>query len=168
MGAERSEVREPIKRILVPVDFSRDSQNALRSAADLAATFGAEIVTLHVVEPVHVAEPYMGIAPQAGIFLDEEVRNAKAVLAGIGTDLKKKGQRVRTMVAAGPPAPLIVDTAKDIGADLIVMGTHGRTGLAHIFIGSVAEKVVRTAQCPVLTVRSATTKRSATKRAAPT
>jgi universal stress protein A len=75
----------------------------------------------------------------------------------------KKGQRVRTMVAAGPPALLIVDTAKDIGTDLIVMGTHGRTGLAHMFIGSVAEKVVRTPSCPVLTVRGAVRKRSATR-----
>ncbi|HEX7408479.1 MAG TPA: universal stress protein [Candidatus Binatia bacterium] len=157
-------VRKPINRILVPVDFSPDSQNALRYAADLAAVFGAEIMMLHVVEPVYVAEPYLGVAPEFGMFLDEQMRNAKAVLAGLGTDLKKKGQRVRTMVTAGPPALLIVDTAKDIGTDLIVMGTHGRTGLAHMFIGSVAEKVVRTAQCPVLTVRGAASKRTATKR----
>ncbi len=67
------------------------------------------------------------------------------------------------MVATGPPALLIVDTAKDVRADLLVMGTHGRTGVAHILIGSVAEKVVRTAQCPVLTVRGAGRKRRAPK-----
>ncbi len=156
-------MRKPIKRILVPVDFSPDSRNALQYAADLAAVSRAEIVMLHVVEPVYVAEPYMGVAPEVGIFLDEQRRNAKAVLARLGTDLKKKGQRVRTMVTAGPPALLIVDAAKDLRADLIVMGTHGRTGLAHMLIGSVAEKVVRTAQCPVLTVRGAVGKRRGSK-----
>jgi universal stress protein A len=158
-------VHSRINRILVPVDFSPDSQNALRYAADLAAACGAEIMMLHVVEPVYVTEPYLGVAPEFGMFLDEQMRNAKAVLADLGTDLKKKGQRVRTMVAAGPPALLIVDTAKDIRTDLIVMGTHGRTGVAHLFIGSVAEKVVRTAQCPVLTVRGAVRKRRAPKSA---
>jgi nucleotide-binding universal stress UspA family protein len=154
-------VHSHINRILVPFDFSPDSHNALRYAADLATVFGAEIVTLHVVEPVYVTEPYLGVAPEVGMFLDEQIRNAKAVLAGLGTDLKKKGQRIRTVVAAGPPALLIVDTAKDIGTDLIVMGTHGRTGVAHMLIGSVAEKVVRTASCPVLTVRGAVRKRTA-------
>jgi nucleotide-binding universal stress UspA family protein len=157
-------VHSHINRILVPVDFSPDSRNALRYAADLAAVFSAEIVMLHVVEPVYVAEPYLGVAPEAGMFLDEQIRNAKAVLADLGTALKKKGQRVRTMVAAGPPVLLIVDTAKDLGTDLIVMGTHGRTGVAHVLIGSVAEKVVRTASCPVLTVRGAARKRTATRR----
>ncbi len=156
-------MRKAIKRILVPVDFSPDSRNALQYAADLAAVFRAGIVTLHVVEPVYVAEPYLGVAPEVGILLDEQVRNAKAVLARLATDLKKKGQRIRTMVTAGPPALLIVDVAKDVRADLIVMGTHGRTGLAHLLIGSVAEKVVRTAQCPVLTVRGAVGKRRASK-----
>jgi nucleotide-binding universal stress UspA family protein len=86
-------VHSRINRILVPVDFSPDSQNALRYAADLAAVFGAEIVTLHVVEPVYVTEPYLGVAPEVGMFLDEQIRNAKAVLAGLGTDLKKRGSR---------------------------------------------------------------------------
>jgi nucleotide-binding universal stress UspA family protein len=67
------------------------------------------------------------------------------------------------MVAVGPPALLIVDTAKDLATDLIVMGTHGRTGVAHMLIGSVTEKVVHTASCPVLTVRGAVRKRSATR-----
>jgi nucleotide-binding universal stress UspA family protein len=70
------------------------------------------------------------------------------------------------MVKGGVPARVIVDTAKSAGADMIVMGTHGRTGLAHMLIGSVAEKVVRTAGCPVLAVRRAVRKKRAPKRKA--
>ncbi len=143
-----------MNRILVPLDFSAPSMNALTHARGLAKRFGAALTVLHVVEPVYVAEPYMGIAPEVGRFLDEEIRNAKSILARIAADLKKQRLKVRTLVVAGPPALLIVDTAQSSGANLIVMATHGRTGLAHAFIGSVAEKVVRTATCPVLTVRA--------------
>ncbi len=156
-----------LTRILVPVDFSEPSLNALAYACGLAKRFGATLTVLHVVEPVYVAEPYMGVAPEVGRFLDEEIRNAKTILTRIEADRRKQGLRVRSLVVAGPPALLIVDTARDTGADLIVMGTHGRTGLAHAFIGSVAEKVVRTARCPVLTVRAAGRKQPAARRRLP-
>lgn len=148
-----------IKRILVPMDFSSDSLHALACAAELASSFGAELRLLHVVEPIYVAEPYLGISPNVGRFLDEQRRIGKEQLERIAADLKKQGHRVRTAVEYGSPAPVIVDTAKSGGASLIVMGTHGRTGLAHMLIGSVAEKVVRRASCPVLTVRGAAKKR---------
>jgi nucleotide-binding universal stress UspA family protein len=80
-------------------------------------------------------------------------------MARLAADLGKKGRSVRTLTKRGSPAQVIVDTAKRNGADLIVMGTHGRTGLAHMLIGSVAERVVRTAHCPALTVRYARRKR---------
>jgi universal stress protein A len=143
-----------LKRILVPIDFSEDSLNALASACDLGKRFGAELLLLYVVEPIYVADPYLAASPDV---LDVQWDMAKEEMTRIGADLKKQGQRVDTMVQGGVAAKVIVDTATSTGADLIVMGTHGRTGLTHMLIGSVAEKVVRTASCPVLTVRGTVT-----------
>jgi universal stress protein A len=146
-----------IKRILVPVDFSDNSLNALAYARDFAKLFGAELLILYVIEPIYYATPSdMYVAsPNVAMLLDEQRRIGIQQLARIGNDLKKKGTRFRTLIKGGAPAQMIADTAKRAGADMIVMATHGRTGLAHMFMGSVAEKVVRTAACPVLTVRSA-------------
>jgi universal stress protein A len=147
-----------IKRILVPVDFSQDSLNALGWAGDLARQFDAELLLLHAIEPIAfftVSDVY-----------DEQRRSSDAALARIGADLRAAGQRFRIMVKGGVPARVIVDTAKRTGADMIVIGTHGRTGLTHMLIGSVAEKVVRTAGCPVLAVRRAARKRRAPEREA--
>jgi nucleotide-binding universal stress UspA family protein len=156
------------KRILVPVDFSEDSLSALAYAGDLARTSNAELQVLYVVEPVYYAAPADMYATSAnlGMLLDEQRRGGKEQLARIATSLKKKGRRVRTFLKTGSPAQEIVDTAKRQRADLIVVSTHGRTGLAHMLMGSVAEKVVRTATCPVLTVRRSALKTSKKKRAA--
>jgi nucleotide-binding universal stress UspA family protein len=143
-----------IKRILVPIDFSEASLNALASVRDLGKRFGAKLLLLYVVEPIYVADPYLAASPDV---LDAQWDMAKEEMTRIGADLKKQGQRVHTMVRGGVAAQVIVDTATSTGADLIVMGTHGRTGLTHMLIGSVAEKVLRTASCPVLTVRGAVT-----------
>lgn len=156
-------VQRVIRRILVPIDFSTDSLNALASACDLAKRVGAELLLLHVVEIIYVADPYVAAGADIGGFLDEQRRMAKQQLARIAADLKKKGRRIGIMVEGGVPSQVIVDTAKRKGMDLIVMGTHGRTGIAHMLIGSVAEKVVRTASCPVLTVRGTASKRTATR-----
>ena len=145
-----------IKRILVPVDFSQGSLNALSSARDLAKQFGAELLLLHVIAPIDfitVSDVY-----------DEQRRASDAALTRIGADLRAAGQRFRVIVAGGVPSHVIVDTAKRTGTDLIVMGTHGRTGLAHMLIGSVAERVVRTAACPVLAVRRSVRKKRTPKR----
>jgi len=148
-----------IKRILVPVDFSADSLDALAYARDFAKPFGAELFILSVVEPIYYATPadmYVP-SPNVAMLLDEQRRSATQHLNRIGADLKKRRRRFRTAVKVGSPAQVIVDTAK--GSDMIIMATHGRTGLAHMLMGSVAEKVVRTAACPVLTVRRAGAKR---------
>jgi universal stress protein A len=145
-----------IKRILVPVDFSRDSLDALSVARDLAKKFGAELLILYVIEPIHfitVAEVY-----------EEQRRLSDVELTHIGDELRAVGQRFRILIKAGVPAHVIVDTARRSGTGMIVMGTHGRTGLAHMLIGSVAEKVVRTAACPVLITRRAAGKRAPRKR----
>ena len=136
-----------IHRILVPIDFSPDSLHALTYARDVAQRVGAELLLLCVMEPI-----YYGAVMD---FSEDLWRTSNAQLDRIATDLKKRGQRVRTRVQRGAPSQVIVDAAKNTGTDLIVMGTHGRTGLAHMLIGSVAERVVRTAHCPVLTVRRA-------------
>lgn len=145
----------PLKRILVPVDFSGDSLHALTYARDLVAPFGSEIVLLHVIEPIYYAAPadlYM-TSPNLAVLLNEQERMATQQLGRLAADLQRKGARVRTLLKSGSAAHLIIETAARLGANLIVMATHGRTGLSHMFMGSVAEKVVRGAACPVLTVR---------------
>ena len=146
----------PIKRVLVPVDFSGDSLNALAYARELVKPFKAEVVLVHVVEPIYYAAPadmYM-TSPNLASIIEEQQQMAAQQLKRLAGDLEKKGHRVRTVLKSGSPAQVIIDTARRTAADLIVMATHGHTGLAHLFMGSVAEKVVRTAGCPVLTVRS--------------
>lgn len=143
-----------IKRILVPVDFSADSLEALAYARQLAARCGADLLLLHVAEPVYLAEPNVAAADLTTL-LDAQQRTADAQLSRISADLRKEGRRVRTLVECGVPAQVIVETADNTGTDLIILATHGRTGLSHMLIGSVAERVVRMARCPVLTVRRA-------------
>jgi nucleotide-binding universal stress UspA family protein len=145
-----------LKRILVPVDFSKDSLNAVTYAAEFAQPFGAELLLLYVVEPIYYATPTDPYAVNANVamLIEEQHRLGEQQLTRIGADLEKKEQRFRALIKSGSPPQLITDTARSQRADLIIMATHGRTGLAHMFMGSVAEKVVRTASCPVLTVRS--------------
>jgi len=154
-----------IKRILVPVDFSDDSMRALAYARDFAKPFGAQLSVLYVIEPIYYATPADMYATSANVamLIDEQQRVGSQQLKRIAADFAKKGQRVRTLLKLGSPAHVITDTATAGKADLIIMGTHGRTGLAHIVMGSVAEKVVRTAGCPVLTVRAGK-KRGAARR----
>jgi len=144
-----------IKRILVPVDFSADSLSALQYAGEFAKTFKAELLVLYVVEPVYYATPtdMYAASAESAILNEEQRRVAAEQLTRLSADLKKKGLRFRTMVKDGSASRVIVETAQTAAADLIIMATHGRTGLAHMFMGSVAEKVVRSATCPVLTAR---------------
>jgi nucleotide-binding universal stress UspA family protein len=142
------------KRICCPIDFSDASRAAMEVAADLARRGGGDLVLLHAY-PIPgytfpdgsvVASPKMmqELAEQAERHL-EEWRALAAQRAG--------ASRVSTEKAIGEPAAEIVSYAKASGVDLIVVGTHGRTGLEHALMGSVAERVVRRAHCPVLTVR---------------
>jgi nucleotide-binding universal stress UspA family protein len=156
-GAGESNVKRQIaiKRILVPIDFSPDSTNALAYARDLAKQFDAELLLLHVIEPIH-------FITESDVYAHQRHLSATQ-MESIGLDLREEGRRFRTMVKGGIPSSVIVDTARSAKADLIVIGTHGRTGLAHMWIGSVAEKVVRAASCPVLTVRRAGAKKTKPK-----
>jgi len=156
-----------IKRILVPVDFSDDSLRALEYARDFGKPFQAELCVLYVVEPIYYATPtdMYAASPNIAMLVDEQRRIGAEHLARLGAGLKKKGTRARAMQKTGSAAQCIVETAKSLKADLIIMGTHGRTGLVHMLMGSVAEKVVRTAGCPVLTVRPEAAKQAARRKA---
>jgi nucleotide-binding universal stress UspA family protein len=149
-----------VKRVLVPVDFSAESLRALAYAHDLVRRLRAELLILHVVDQTYLAgTPELYLAnPEFAKLLDEQWRSCNAQLQRVAADLKREGLRVRSLINRGVPAQVIVNTAKRTGTDLIIMATHGRTGLAHALIGSVAEKVVRAAGCPVLTVRRAARK----------
>ena len=142
-----------ISRILVPLDFSVPSERALGYATTLAAQFGATLRLLHVVEPLNAAalagEGYLITLPE---LTDSMVKDARRRLADY-RDIAPPGLVIETDVTMGPPATTIAEVARAQKCDLIVMGTHGRTGLAHLFMGSVAERVTRLAPCPVLTVR---------------
>ena len=141
-------------RVLVPVDFSERGQKALEDGAALAARFKAELHLLHVVEDTSPATSEIALASTVfQSYIHELTRAGDKQLA----DLKIPGPAatgvVKRKVVVGAPISRITAYAMDAEIDLIVMGTHGRTGLAHALIGSVAERVVRTAPCPVLTVR---------------
>jgi len=146
-----------IKRIVVPVDFSEPSLAALRYAVELNQRCGATLLVVFVVEVIYYA------AENVGRLLEEQCRQAEAELARLKSNLARQGVTVQTMVETGPPSLAIVDCARRRAADLIVMATHGRTGLSHLLMGSVAEKVVRTAACPVLTVPAGAPRRRAAK-----
>jgi nucleotide-binding universal stress UspA family protein len=140
-----------IRRILAPTDFSEPSKQAIAYAFELAQTFEAQLVLLHVVDlPPY---PIEGLPPSqlGGTFLEELEQQAASDLAQV---LAKEAEvKVVRRVVAGIPYRKIVEIAADEKVDLIVMATHGRTGFSHLFMGSVAERVVRTVSCPVLTIR---------------
>ena len=144
-------------RILVPTDFSEPSDAALDYAKALAEKFGASLHLLHVFEDpfatgAFAAEMYAPVPPDTR---DAMIADAKAHLVERVPDTDSARFFATTEVVTGLSARAIVDYAIANDIDLIVMGTHGRGGLAHLFMGSVAERVVRTAPCPVLTVHSA-------------
>ena len=151
-SVSRSEMRAvaskgmTLARLLVPLDFSAGSLAGLDYAVDLGKQFGAELVLLFVVEPLY----YAG---DLGLLLEEQQRFGREEMARLEARLKKQGVAFRTLVQTGTPYQVIVDVARRLRVDLVVMASHGRTGLSHMLLGSVAEKVVRTAACPVLTIR---------------
>jgi len=144
-----------ITRILVPVDFSDPSLQALDYAIEFGRPFKPELVVLHVLEPIYYPGPgdMYGPGYDMGLVYREIERAAREQLSRVAATLQKKRLTVRTLLRVGTAYHLIVETAKRLKADLIIMSTHGRTGLSHVLMGSVAERVVRTATCPVLTVR---------------
>ena len=143
----------PIKRILCPTDFSGPACTCVRTASELAEHFGAELLLINVVPAVPTAPPdpnYVFKIPEYEKYLHAD---AEQQLRKAREELVEKNVKVRTQVGHGSAAEEIVLIAKTEGADLIVISTHGSTGFERWVFGSVAEKVVRLAECPVLTVR---------------
>jgi nucleotide-binding universal stress UspA family protein len=137
----------PINTILHPTDFSPQADYAYRLASALARDHGAHLIIMHVrVVPTVAYGEFAALPPEP----EEGLDNLKERLQ----QMKPHGCAVEYMLAEGVPAEEIVNIARDKHCDLIVMGTHGRTGLGRLLMGSVAELVVRRAACPVLTVKT--------------
>jgi nucleotide-binding universal stress UspA family protein len=144
-------------KILAPTDFSDDSNLALKYAIELAQKFSAEVILVHVdqpLAPVMVSELNPGLDFGTMNRIAEEQRMlALRELDRTTERVRESGIKTRSLMRVGAPFLEIINMAQSEGADLIVMGTHGRTGLSHVLMGSVAERVVNKAPCPVLTIR---------------
>lgn len=144
-----------VESILVPTDFSADAKKAVETAAELAKLFSAKLVVLHAYwVAIPIASPMGGgYAPPAGFY--EELRaHATAQVEKLVRDLAGRGVEATGLAVERGPSLAIVEEAKRLGVDLIVIGTRGLTGIKHVALGSVAERVVRMAHCPVLTVKA--------------
>jgi len=148
-AAGKSKLAFQLKKILVPVDFSKCSTKALQYAIPFARQFGAELMLLHVLSPAIVL-PTAEAAPQGVIQESPAVarENLEELRESIGQDIPS-----RSLLRNGSPHVEIIDAAKEMDIDLIILSTHGHSGLTHILLGATAERVVRRASCPVLIVR---------------
>lgn len=142
-----------IAQILVPVDLGESSERSLDYARMLARPFHASLHLLHVVPNPYVTMTSDAYMPPPQDFLDDLESEARNRLNALLTDSDRSEFKADAVVEVGNPLCAIVEFAKARKIDLIVMGTHGRTGVAHLMLGSVAERVLRTAPCPVLTIR---------------
>jgi len=146
----------PIRKILVPIDFSPHAEEAIAWAVDLSKRYDATITLVHVYQAVAYALPdaFVLYTParltEMLLEFERQLDVAKAFAQAEGAD------QVETQMRAGIAVAEIVQCAKEGPFDVIVMGTHGRTGLQHALMGSVAERVIRTAPCPVLVIRTPT------------
>ena len=151
------------RKILVATDLTETSEPALRAALELGRSLSAQVSALHVTEPAHTARTwYTPVLEREGDLYRHVARREKDAARLVLAELVKKadpdplpGFSAQAIVRSGIPADVITDVAKEMAADLLVMGTHGRKAIPHFFLGSIAERVVRTAPCPVLTVRAA-------------
>lgn len=145
--------RIQLRRILAPTDFSEAAEPAMQWAMALGEVFGAEVVILHVLDLTIAAlaglPSQLAAFPAVGELLEQVRRETEQEMARVSA----RFPGARTLLREGSPRSVILEVAAEVDADLIVMGTHGRTGLAHVFFGSVAEHVVRHSKVPVLTVR---------------
>ena len=141
-----------LKTIVVATDFSAPSNTAVLYGLNFARTFGAKVHLLNVVDDVAVYATALG---DFGAFQTRLEDDARERLAALMTDADRANVEVEsTVLTSSAMAYTVIGFARDVRADLIIVGTHGRTGLSHLAFGSVAEKVVRLADCPVLTVRT--------------
>jgi nucleotide-binding universal stress UspA family protein len=146
-----------LRRIVVATDFSTPGEHALGVGVSLAKQLGAEVHVVHAFDiPLAMVTPYEVTVPDG---LIREAREAARKKLDTALDaIRKQGLEATGHLGEVPAAPAIADVAREVKADLVVIGTHGRTGLKHVLLGSVAERTVRHAPCPVLTVPHRTRK----------
>ncbi len=146
----------PFKKILCPTDFSEASYQALAAAQELALHFAAELLLVHVVPPVPAAGP---VPPPPAfnvpLYRQELLASCQNLLAEVAAQKLSPQLSVRTRVLQGPAAALILELADKEEVDLIVIASHGESGWRRLIFGTVADKVVRQASCPVLTIQVA-------------
>jgi nucleotide-binding universal stress UspA family protein len=143
-----------IEKILFPTDFSEHSKHAFGYALSFAKEYGARLYMLHVVEDIqYLANAYMFDVPMMPSFADMEQNRLKEMQEFIEREVTDSDIEIEKVIRHGRPFIEILNTAKEESVDLIVIATHGRGGLEHALFGSVAEKVVRKAPCPVLSIR---------------
>lgn len=144
---------KPFEKILTAIDFSENSEFAFEYALTMAKQFNAELTLMHVInEPVDLRGFYV---PHISFEqLEKEIEEgATKMMENFCSSRLASFQNFKTAIVSGIPYDEITRKADEIGASLIVLGTHGRTGLDHILFGSTAERVVRSANCPVMTIR---------------
>lgn len=144
----------PIETILVPTDFSEDAKKAVRLAHRLLSRFERKtrLVLLHAFN-LPIEYTAYGPIPTSVNYLEDAGIEAEQQLGEIADELRTEGLEVETVAREGYPPEVICQQAEELKADLIAMGTHGRSGLAHLLLGSTAERVVQKAPCPVMTIR---------------
>jgi nucleotide-binding universal stress UspA family protein len=158
----------PLRKIVCPTDFSDPAREAARVAAELASHFGAEMLLLHVVVPGSAVPPAMEVPPVNLPLTEQELEvSARQSLEEMVGRLQAQGLRAGFRILRGNEAEEIVQAAEQEQAELIAIGTRGRTGLEYLLFGSVAKKVVRLAKCPVLTVSFRPVRESAQESAFP-
>jgi len=143
-----------VQHVLVPIDFSATADRALAYAIALAQQLQARLTLLHVLDMTPVTMDEM-TAGMTATYLEAQETEAQRLLQASRERVQRAGLQGESLLVQGPPPQTILDTAGEQGVDLIIMGTHGRTGLARVLLGSVAEHVVRQGPCPVLVVRRA-------------
>lgn len=144
-----------IKAILFPTDFSQGARAAMDHAVSLARDYHARLILLYVIQDISIAEWYIPSSLSVTDLVEDMQKSAAKEMDKWAAEVSKQVQDVEKMVVRGVPFVEIIRTAKEKDVNLIVIGTHGRTGIDHMLFGSTAEKVVRKAPCPVLTVRIA-------------
>ena len=146
---DRVQVPAKLRNILFTTDFSEASMKALPYAGSLAKTFGAKVFLCHVITPPPVA---VGAAPAAQYVFDAEYDNANRVFANAALWKALEGLETKSLIPSGTFGDALAETIAENEIDLVVAGTHGRTGLTRLLLGSITEEICRVADCPVLTV----------------
>jgi nucleotide-binding universal stress UspA family protein len=144
----------PVRKLLVPTDFSEPSYRGVKAADELAREFGAEMILIHVVSSTQPL-PFSGAQIpgfQLSTLLEKQIDTARRAIRNMIREKISEGISSRPFVLSGAPAEDIVRVAADQKVDAIVIATHGSTGWRRFFFGSVAERVVRLAECPVLSI----------------